>query len=576
MTASPAARYGPYELLSLIGAGGMGEVYRARDTRLDRVVAIKVLHPELNERPDRRARFEIEARAISSLSHPHICALFDVGEQDGRAFLVMEYLDGETVDDRLARGPLPLDHVVRYAMEISDALDHAHRERITHRDLKPSNVMLTASGVKLLDFGLAKGPALAAATTSSTLSFEDRKLTADGTMVGTFQYMAPEQLEGRPADCRTDVFALGTLIYEMATGRKAFDGSSQASLIAAILTEQPPPLSSPERAIDPRSPLPALDHIVQRCLAKDPDERWQTARDVRLELEWISKGRPPTRSSTRRHALRPREAMAWGMAALGLAASAWLTLGRDPEPAAAPTRFVVSAPRGTTIGTAENRTRIAISPDGRRLAMLAFAEGKSQLWLQSLDSVTAQPLAGTEGAVSPFWSPDSRFIGFFSPGDGELKKVDLTGGPVRSICRAQIDGAPVWGRDGTILFTQFPGGGIHRVAADGGTSVAVTRIDKSRNELNHYWPQFLPDNEHFLYMATGLDNDGLRATPSVYIASLTAPGVTLRRRSTCACCSSLANQSRWRTGSGISGRWETQDSPSRRMVCWPTRVRPTR
>ena len=389
MTASAGARYGPYELLSLIGAGGMGEVYRARDTRLDRFVAIKVLHPELNERPDRRARFEIEARAISSLSHPHICALFDVGEQDGRAFLVMEYLDGETVDDRLARGPLPLDHVVRYAMEISDALDHAHRERITHRDLKPSNVMLTASGVKLLDFGLAKGPALAAATTSSTLSFEDRKLTADGTMVGTFQYMAPEQLEGKPADCRTDVFALGTLIYEMATGRKAFDGSSQASLIAAILTEQPPPLSSPERAIDPRSPLPALDHIVQRCLAKDPDERWQTARDVRLELEWISKGRPPTRSSTLRHALRPREAMAWGMAALGLAASAWLALGRDREPAAAPTRFVVSAPSGTTIGTAENRTRIAISPDGRRLAMLAFAEGKSQLWLQSLDSVTA-------------------------------------------------------------------------------------------------------------------------------------------------------------------------------------------
>ena len=281
----------------------MGEVYAARDTRLDRPVAIKLLHAEFAERPDRRARFETEARAISSLNHPHICTLFDIGDQDGRAFLVMEYLEGETLDDRLTRGPLPLDDVLRYALEIAGALDHAHRQRIIHRDIKPSNVMLTASGAKLLDFGLAKRPSLTASSvTTQTLSFEQRQLTAEGTILGTFQYMAPEQLEGHTADARTDVFLFGTLLYEMATGRKAFDGQSQASLIASILTGQPEPISSTQTTIDVAGPVFALDHVVERCLAKSPDARWQTMRDVLLELEWTVEGRrsTPATGSVRR------------------------------------------------------------------------------------------------------------------------------------------------------------------------------------------------------------------------------------------------------------------------------------
>jgi Tol biopolymer transport system component len=340
--------------------------------------------------------------------------------------------------------------------------------------------------------------------------------------------MAPEQLEGKPADARTDIFALGTLLFEMATGRKAFDGQSQASLIASILTEQPPPVSAAQPELDPGSPLVALDHVVERCLAKNPDERWQTARDITLELEWIQKGRQPSRVSASR-GRRPhwREGLAWILAMAAVATIVGLVLTPRGAAPGEPTRFIVSAPPGTTIGVAENRTRIAIAPDGRHLAMIAFSEGRSQLWLRPLDSVAAVLVPGTEGAVSPFWSADSRFIGFFSPADGELKKVERTGGPVRTICRAQIDGAPVWGRDGTILFTEFPRGGIHRVAADGGTPVAVTSIDKGERELNHYWPQFLPDDRHFLYMATRLDANGLRATPKVYVASFDSPAVSL-------------------------------------------------
>ena len=266
----------------------MGQVYKARDTRLDRVVAVKLLPPDLAERPDRRRRFETEARAISSLGHPHICSLFDVGETDGRPFIVMEYLEGETLDDRLARGPLSSPEVLRYGAQIADAHDHAHRGQIIHRDLKPSNVMLTASGAKLLDFGLAKTVNTTPAGLGTTASFEQRKLTAEGTVLGTFQYMSPEQLEGRAVDARTDVFALGMLLYEMATGRKAFNGESQASLIAAILTERPSPISS-VRVSNARDPLPpALDHIVERWLAKHADQRWQTVRDLKAELDWIS------------------------------------------------------------------------------------------------------------------------------------------------------------------------------------------------------------------------------------------------------------------------------------------------
>ena len=529
MGVSPGVRVGPYQILSLIGVGGMGEVYKARDTRLDRPVAIKVLHAAVAERADRRALFETEARAVSALSHPHICTLFDIGDQDGHAFLVMEYLEGDTLDDRLTRGPLPAPDVLRHGAAIADALDHAHRRQIVHRDVKPSNVMLTASGVKLLDFGLAKGPVLVGAAASATPSFDQRKLTAEGTLIGTFQYMATEQLEGKPADARTDVFALGTVLYEMATGRKAFNGDSQASLIASILTEQPPPISSAREVLEPDGSLAALDHVVERCLAKNPDERWQTARDVQLELEWIVKGQP-SRASVRAGArLRPREAVAWALALGTLIVAAAIAVVRFDGASPESTRFIVSPPAGATIPVAESRTRLAVSPDGRRLAMVAFTGGKQQIWIRSLDSVAAEPLAGSDGAISPFWSPDSRFVGFFSPGEGALKKVAVTGGPARTIAPAQVDGVPTWGRDGTILFTQFLDG-IYRVSADGGTPSRVTRVDKRRRELNHYWPEFLSDGRQFLYMATALDESGLRATPSVYIASLDSPETTLLAR----------------------------------------------
>jgi serine/threonine protein kinase/Tol biopolymer transport system component len=522
VTLTSGARLGPYEVESPIGAGGMGEVYRARDTRLDRAVAIKLLPASFADRPERRQRFRIEARAISSLQHPHICTLFDVGEQDGQVFLVLEYLEGETLDDRLVRGPLPSADVLLYATQIASALDHAHRAQIVHRDLKPSNVMLTESGTKLLDFGLAMGPALAPAVTSTTVSFAHDKLTVEGMLVGTFQYMAPEQLEGKQADARSDVFAFGAVLYEMAAGRKAFEGESQASLIASILTEHPPAITSVRTAIDSDASLVALEHVVERCLSKNPDERWQSMRDVKAELDWIARGRTPTRPSiSARPRLRVREAAAWAVAMIALVAAATLGILRFRGTPVEATRFVVSLPPGTTTAVSESRTRIAISPDGRRLAMVLARDGRQQIWIRSLDSVTAEPLPSTEGAISPFWSPDSRFIGFFSPGEEALKKVEITGGPARIISAARVDGVPTWGADGTILFTKFLDG-IYRVSADGGTPTQVTRLDKGKRELNHYWPQFLPGG-NFLYMSTALEPTGLRATPSVYVASLDSP-----------------------------------------------------
>src|SRR5882724_3558895 len=310
MPLSAGTRLGPYEILSPLGAGGMGEVYRARDTRLDRTVAIKVLPGHLSSNPQLRERFEREAKAISTLSHPHICSLYDIGHQDGIDYLVMEYLEGETLAHRIKKGALPTEQVVQYAIQITDALDTAHRHGVIHRDLKPGNVMLTKSGAKLLDFGLAKVRATEAAAGMTALPTQTTPLTGEGTILGTLQYMAPEQLEGAEADARTDIFALGTLIYEMATGRKAFEGKSQASVIAAILEREPPPIST----IQTMAPL-ALDHVVRTCLAKEPDARWQTAHDVLLELKWIAE------AGSQAGILRPaggrrktRELLSWALA----------------------------------------------------------------------------------------------------------------------------------------------------------------------------------------------------------------------------------------------------------------------
>ena len=516
MALPAGARFGPYEVLSPLGAGGMGEVYRARDTRLNRTVAVKLLPAELRDRPDRRQRFDLEARAISSLQHPHICALFDVGEQDGTAFLVMEHLEGETLEDRLTRGALPARDVLLYAAQIADALDHAHRANIVHRDLKPSNVMLTSSGAKLLDFGLARNPPVEVTSSTPTVTVPPDRLTSEGTILGTFQYMAPEQLEGKNVDARTDVFALGALIYEMATGRKAFEGTSQASLIAAILTGEPPPISATASGVS----LPAaVDHVVARCLAKRPDDRWQTARDVRLELAWIageSPERPPAAVIRRRPRLR--EALAWALAAIALVlAGTTLAMRRGASPAAL-TRFVVSLPAGTTVGLGREFTTLAASPDGRQLAFVAVTDGRQQLWVQSFEETAPRLLEGTEGGVSPFWSPDSRFVGFVSRKEG-LKKIDPSGGPARLICVADATGLPVWNRDNTILFSESRKG-ISRVSADGGAITSVTQVNVEARELNHYWPSMLPDGRHFLYTATSLGANGQRATPTIYVASL--------------------------------------------------------
>ncbi len=537
MPLESGTRLGPYEILASLGTGGMGEVYKARDTRLDRTVAIKVLPRHLSASSESRQRFEREARTISQLSHPHICALYDVGHQDGTDYLVMEYLEGQTLAERLARGPLPFDQTLRCGVEIADALDKAHRNGIVHRDLKPGNVMLTTSGVKLLDFGLAKAferpldaagreqaaagqhPKAKDALTALPTVVGSPALTQEGTILGTFQYMAPEQLEGREADARTDIFALGAVFYEMATGRKAFAGASQASLISSIMTSEPQPISQAQ----PFSP-PALDRIVAVCLAKDPDARWQTAHDVRLQLDWLARGGSASAALPAAPAKprRSRETVAWAVAALALVAALWTRLDstRRPAPAAAPIRFSVWPPANTafeTVGPA-NVGPVTVSPDGRHLVFSASGtDGLRQLWLQPLDSLSARPLPGTENGSFPFWSPDSRAVAFFS--FGELRKVEISGGPTVTVCAAPDGRGGSWSRDGVIVFAPGPFGPLYRVLAGGGASEPATRIDATHLVTTHRWPHFLPDGRHFLYYAgshasTGLPNN------TVFLGSL--------------------------------------------------------
>ncbi len=472
----------------------MGEVYKARDTRLDRVVAIKVLPQHLSASAEVRQRFEREAKTISQLSHPHICALYDVGNQDGVEYLVMEYLEGETLADRLVRGALPIEQTLRYGIEIADALDKAHRRGIVHRDLKPGNVMLTKSGVKLLDFGIAKAIAPAASGSLTTLPTVagSTPLTQEGTILGTFQYMAPEQLEGKEADARTDIFAFGAVLYEMSTGKKAFSGSSQASLISAILRDDPQPISQ----VQPMSP-PSLDRAVKTCLAKDPEDRFQTAHDVKLQLQWIAEGGSqagaPAMVVSRRGS---RERIAWigfGAALLVAAIFAAGYVRRAPNPPGV-LRATLDLPPGLQLD--EPDTSLALSPDGRRLAMALWsAGGKEQLWVRPLDSLTAQPLAGTESATYPFWSPDSRSIGFFA--DGKLKKIDSGGGTIQTICDAQNGRGASWSREGVIVFAGNILGRLSRVPAAGGTPVPVG--PEASSGLSHRLPSFLPDGRHLLF-----------------------------------------------------------------------------
>ncbi|HEX9303440.1 MAG TPA: protein kinase, partial [Thermoanaerobaculia bacterium] len=473
MTLAAGTRLGPYEIVAAIGAGGMGEVYRARDTRLDRTVAVKVLPAHLSTSPESRQRFDREARVISQLSHPHICALYDVGHQDGMDYLVMEYLEGETLADRLVKGRLPTEQVLRYAIEIADALDKAHHDGIVHRDLKPGNVMLTKSGVKLLDFGLAKAvlpPSSARATALPTMT---PALTQEGTILGTFQYMAPEQLEGKDADTRTDIFAFGAVLYEMATDRKAFSGTSQASLISSIMGSEPAPISS----ISPMTP-PALDRVVKTCLAKDPDDRWQTAHDVGVQIRWIAEGGSAVGLPAAIPAHRTnRERIAWVLAALSLSALiafAALSFRRQPVEGRV-TRFPVLPPEKAafTLPGETASAQPALSPDGRLLAFVAISPGdRKLLWVRPLDSVEARSLAGSEDASYPFWSPDSRFIGFF--GHGKLKRLDLSGGPPQTLCDASAGRGAAWSPNGTIVFTPTQGESLYRIPAGGGEVTPAT------------------------------------------------------------------------------------------------------
>ena len=483
----------------------MGEVYRARDTRLDRTVAIKILPAHLSDNTEAKQRFDREARAISSLNHPNICTLYDVGHQDGMDYLVMEFLEGQTLADRLAKGPLPPDQVLKHGIEICEGLEKAHKTGVTHRDLKPGNIMLTKTGAKLMDFGLAKAATSSAPPASSltmTVSGPSAAppLTARGMIVGTFQYMSPEQLEGKEADARSDIFALGAVLYEMATGRPAFTGKTQASIVAAILASQPPPITQ----FQPMTP-PALERVVRKCLEKDPDDRWQSARDIETNLEWIAEGENPVPSSAVKHSPW-RERAGWMLAGVLLSGLMFFVAGRDRgSPAREPARFSVYPPEKAVFSGPPNITvpvpQFALSPDGRSLVFVANSTGGDPvIWLRSIDQVTAHPLPGTEHAQIPFWSPDCRWLGFFA--EGKLKKIPVAGGPVQVLTDVSDAFGGSWSTDGSIIFAKLSSA-IFRVSSGGGVVTAVTKMDTIMKA--HRWPQFLPDGRHFLFHVQGGD-----------------------------------------------------------------------
>ncbi len=492
MALAPGTHLGPYEILSPLGAGGMGEVYRARDTRLDRDVAIKILPAHLSSDATRKQRFEREAKTISSLNHPHICTLHDIGSQDGVDFLVMECVEGETLAKRLEKGALPLEQVLKYGAQIADALDKAHRAGIVHRDLKPGNIMLTVTGAKLLDFGLAK-PA-APLVSGVTLTAATTPVTQEGTIVGTFQYMSPEQVEGKELDGRSDIFSLGTVLYEMLTGKKAFEGKSQLSVASAILEKEPIPIHS----LKPMTP-PMLDHIVKKCLAKLPEERWQSASDLASELIWIAETRLQVEVSPAsvQHRIKPRIVVA-AMAACTLVASAltWWLARPGPSPnrvaratVTLPTKFPFALTGRWTA------TNLAISPQGTRLVYVGTLGGVSQLYLRPVDRLEVAPVPGTEGALNPFFSPDGNWIGYFA--DGKLKKVQVDGGEPITICNAEFGFGGAWSDDNEIVFAGGLSGGLSRVSANGGEPKPLTKLYKG--ELVHRWPAIVPGSHDVLF-----------------------------------------------------------------------------
>jgi len=510
MPLTPGTKLGPYEILSPLGAGGMGEVYRARDTRLDRSVAIKILPTHLCADPTTKLRFEREAKTVSALNHPNICSLFDVGSQDGVDFLVMECIEGESLAQRLAKGPLPAEQALKIGTEIADALDKAHRSGVVHRDLKPGNIMLTKTGAKLLDFGLAKlaAPPVSALTLSATSP--SSPVTEQGTIVGTFQYMSPEQVEGKELDGRSDIFSLGAVLYEMVTGQRAFAGKSQLSVASAILEKEPAPIST-IKPLTPRN----LDHVIRRCLAKDSDDRWQSARDLALELKSISSTDPSSQSGVAIPFPAKRSLPAylpWAIAALALLSSVALIFLR-PRREVLPTYSSIVPSSSLPLQIeGDLGTPPVLSPDG---SAIIYAAG-NDLWHRSLRNGNERILPGAHGSYFPFWSPDSSSIGFFA--DGKLRTLDLATNAVRTLCDAPSARGGSWGSSGIILFTPNVRDVIYQIPATGGSPTPVTKID-TKYHTTHRWPFFLPDGQHFLYLAT--NHSATKAEQNgIYVASL--------------------------------------------------------
>jgi serine/threonine protein kinase len=518
MALTSGTKLGPYEIQAQLGAGGMGEVYRAKDTRLDRTVAIKVLISHLSSSPELKQRMEREARAISALNHPNICHLYDIGASDGTDYLVMEFLEGETLADRLRKGAMPLSEVLKIGIAISDALAFAHQRGIIHRDLKPGNIMLTKAGVKLMDFGLAKSvaagatpsssgaPLLSAARTMTEMS-PMSPLTTAGSVIGTIQYMSPEQIEGKEADARSDVFALGGVLYEMLTGVRPFQGKSQISVASAILEQNPEPIS----AVQPLTPE-SFEYVVNTCLAKNPDERYQNAHDVALQLKWIAQSGSPTAQLTEKKSDN-RVGLAWlvagALAILLIGLAVWWKSSRVPESTsyfAAPVLFEAQD--------------VAISPNGHTVVIAAHGESQrtNVLWIYEPGSPQATSLANTENANFPFWSADGRSLGFFA--DGKLKRLDLAGGPVQTLCDAPTGRGGTWNKNGDIVFTPngLLGIGLSRISATGGTPVQIATPDRSLNEDSLRWPSFLPDGVHYLYSAINLS--GRKDLYAIYVGAL--------------------------------------------------------
>ncbi|MGA3210395.1 MAG: protein kinase [Terriglobales bacterium] len=530
MALNAGTKLGPYEIQSPLGAGGMGEVYRARDTRLDRIVAVKVLAGHLSSSPELKQRMEREARAISSLNHPHICQLYDIGSQDGTDYLVMEFLEGETLAERLRKGAMPLNEVFKVGIGVAEALAVAHRQGIVHRDLKPGNIMLIAAGAKLMDFGLAKPlgiqnsasgsgapPSFTAAATLSGAS-PLSPLTSAGSIIGTIQYMSPEQIEGKEADARSDIFAFGAVLYEMATGKRPFEGKSQISLASSILEKEPEPIS----ATKPVTP-PAFEHVVTICLQKNPEERFQTAHDIKLELQWIAAGRSsPAVAALSASTSRPRtlDRLGWAAAAvlaIVLVVGVGIFLNRSTQPA--PTiRAVINPPAKALLSlTGDFAGPPVLSPDGAAVAFVATGpEGKAAIWVRSMNSLEAHVLPGTEGAIFPFWSPDGRSLGFFA--DAKLKTVELNGGSITVVAEANLARGGNWGPGGIILFTPDTQTPIMQVSASGGNPSPVTKLDTTQH-TSHRWPFVLPDGRHFLYSAINHD-PSKSANDTLYYASL--------------------------------------------------------